>query len=73
MNAWSNSWKTFFIEQRLGDLVKRLNDKELSGMHERLKSKAYDLLFDPIEENIKPSILHGVSLMLCIFQISLVI
>ena len=48
-NTWEQSWVTFFTERRLGDIVKRIGDRELADAHARLQRRAYALLFDSMD------------------------
>jgi len=62
-NQWSDSWTKFFTEQRIGDMVKRINasgkDSELIKFECQMKEKVYPLLFEAVDSSFKPSIIHG--------------
>lgn len=36
-NTWSDSWKEFFVERRLGDMVRRIGDSGVKAEWERMK------------------------------------
>lgn len=38
-NTWTEGWKEFFTERRLGNMVKRIGDSEISAEWARLKEK----------------------------------
>lgn len=38
-NTWEADWATFFRERRLGDLVRRLGDGQITAAWERLSAK----------------------------------
>lgn len=59
-NAWEDKWSTFFIERRIGDMVKRIGDPSLSKLEQQLRSKVWPLLYSPeVDQKINPAILHG--------------
>ena len=37
-NTWTEDWKTFFTERRVGDLVRRLGDRDVSKLWEEMKA-----------------------------------
>lgn len=38
-NTWTEGWKEFFVERRVGDMVKRIGDKEISKEWEKMRDK----------------------------------
>lgn len=38
-NTWEESWEVFYRDRRLGDLVRRIGDKQISEEWERMKSR----------------------------------
>ncbi|SPO27764.1 uncharacterized protein UTRI_04195_B [Ustilago trichophora] len=54
---------TFWADQRIGDLVKRIQanqpDAELDELERQMRDKVYPVLLAPLEGKVKPSILHG--------------
>jgi protein-ribulosamine 3-kinase len=57
-NSWCHNWIDFFRERRLRHQLKLANDANLSRLGDTLCSKMHKL-FDGIEGEIKPSVLHG--------------
>ncbi len=57
-NSWRDDWIEFFREQRIRHQIKLANDANLSRLGDTLCSKMHKL-FDGIEGEIKPSVLHG--------------
>lgn len=59
-NTWTRSWKDFWADRRIGDLVRRSGDTELLKLEEQLREKVYPLLFnDQAMKNVRPAIIHG--------------
>ncbi|GAA5903461.1 hypothetical protein JCM5296_006260 [Sporobolomyces johnsonii] len=56
-NTPSDSWKDFYSERRIGDLVQRIGDAQISKLGKELQSRVIPALLDDLD--IKPSILHG--------------
>jgi protein-ribulosamine 3-kinase len=38
-NTWEDSWEVFYRDRRLGDLVKRIGDGQISKEWDRLKQR----------------------------------
>lgn len=38
-NRWEDDWRVFYEKRRLGDLVKRIGDSEISKAWEELRAK----------------------------------
>ncbi|CBQ73838.1 conserved hypothetical protein [Sporisorium reilianum SRZ2] len=62
-NSWNTSWPKFWADQRIGDLVNRIDadqgDSELMDLEKQMRNKVYPVLLAPLEGKVKPSILHG--------------
>ncbi|WVQ75264.1 hypothetical protein IAR50_004877 [Cryptococcus sp. DSM 104548] len=60
-NSWTEDWEAFWRDQRLGFLVNKIGDKQLSSLFEQLKAKAIPLLLAPgsFSPAPKPVINHG--------------
>ncbi|WVQ79553.1 hypothetical protein IAT38_001652 [Cryptococcus sp. DSM 104549] len=58
-NTWEESWEVFFRDRRLGELVKRIGDSQISGLWKELSQKAVPLLLHSFDPPPKPVILHG--------------
>ncbi|EST09464.2 Fructosamine/Ketosamine-3-kinase [Kalmanozyma brasiliensis GHG001] len=62
-NSWNTSWPKFWADQRIGDLVNRINadqgDPELKDLEQQMRDRVYPVLLAPLEAKVKPSILHG--------------
>ncbi|ODO00564.1 fructosamine kinase [Cryptococcus wingfieldii CBS 7118] len=60
-NGWNEDWEGFWRDQRLGFLVQKIGDKNISSLFEQLKSKAIPLLLSPgsFSPPPKPVINHG--------------
>ncbi|KAK8849398.1 hypothetical protein IAR55_004730 [Kwoniella newhampshirensis] len=58
-NTWEESWEVFFRDRRLGDLVKRIGDSQITKVWEEMKQKAVPLLLHSFDPPPKPVILHG--------------
>ncbi|BGP47598.1 hypothetical protein JCM10450v2_003463 [Rhodotorula kratochvilovae] len=56
-NTEEESWAEFFGRRRIGDLVQRIGDPELSRLGEEVQQRVILELLGKLE--IKPSILHG--------------
>ncbi|GAA5905824.1 hypothetical protein JCM6882_000470 [Rhodosporidiobolus microsporus] len=56
-NTEEESWSGFFSKRRIGDLVERIGDGELSKLGKALQERVIPALLDDLD--IKPSILHG--------------
>ncbi|GAA6013929.1 hypothetical protein JCM10207_000171 [Rhodosporidiobolus poonsookiae] len=56
-NTEEESWSEFFGKRRIGDLIKRIGDSEMSRLGEQLQSRVIPALLDKLD--VKPSILHG--------------
>lgn len=61
-NAWNPSWQDFWADQRIGELVKRIDggggDKELVRLEKEMRTHVYPLLLDSLGD-VKPAIIHG--------------
>ncbi|OCF39228.1 fructosamine kinase [Kwoniella heveanensis CBS 569] len=58
-NTWTADWETFFRERRLGDMVRRIGDREISRAWEELKTRAVPLLLHSFTPAPQPVIQHG--------------
>ncbi|WWD20015.1 hypothetical protein CI109_104488 [Kwoniella shandongensis] len=58
-NTWEESWEVFFRDRRLGDMVRRIGDSQVSKTWEEMKQKAVPLLLHSFDPPPKPVILHG--------------
>lgn len=38
-NTWSDSWKDFYVERRLGDMIRRIGNESLTQQWEKLKER----------------------------------
>jgi fructosamine-3-kinase len=38
-NTWEEDWETFYRDRRLGDLVRRIGDEQVTQAWERLQEK----------------------------------
>jgi fructosamine-3-kinase len=57
-NSWCDDWIEFYRERRIRHQIKLAGDANLSRLGDTLCSKMHKL-FDGIEGEIKPSVLHG--------------
>lgn len=57
-NTWNKSWPSFWADQRIGDLVKRIGDKELRDLEAKMREHVYPRLLDTLQD-VKPAIIHG--------------
>ncbi|WVQ96383.1 hypothetical protein IAU59_003488 [Kwoniella sp. CBS 9459] len=58
-NTWEEDWETFFRDRRLGDMVRRIGDRDISGAWEGLKARAVPLLLGSFSPAPEPVIQHG--------------
>ncbi len=59
-NTYEDKWSTFFIERRIGKLIKQINDSSANKLDAELREKVWPLLFPPhLDEQIQPAIVHG--------------
>ncbi|WVF68861.1 hypothetical protein IAT40_003634 [Kwoniella sp. CBS 6097] len=58
-NTWEEDWESFFRDRRLGDMVRRIGDREISKAWEELKERAVPLLLHSFSPAPKPVIQHG--------------
>ncbi|GAA5842386.1 hypothetical protein JCM11251_004213 [Rhodosporidiobolus azoricus] len=56
-NTEEASWSDFFSKRRIGDLLQRIGDSELSKLGKAVQDRVIPALLDHLD--IKPSILHG--------------
>ncbi|CAO1614138.1 unnamed protein product [Sympodiomycopsis kandeliae] len=62
-NSWNDSWASFWADQRIGDLIKRIDkryggDAELVKLEGQMRKSVYPHLLDTLRD-VKPAILHG--------------
>lgn len=62
-NTWNKSWPSFWADQRIGELIKRIDkkrggDSELVKLDEQMRQSVYPLLLDTLRD-VKPAIIHG--------------
>jgi protein-ribulosamine 3-kinase len=58
-NTWEKDWMTFFRDRRLGDLVNRIADNEISAQWERMRELVVPALLKGFVPEPRPSIIHG--------------
>ncbi|CEH14117.1 Predicted kinase [Ceraceosorus bombacis] len=59
-NTFEDKWSTFWTERRIGDLVRRLADADVTRLDKELRQHAWPVLFSKeTDAKIKPAILHG--------------
>nr|ODN95382.1 fructosamine kinase [Cryptococcus depauperatus CBS 7855] len=58
-NTWETNWEVFFRDRRLGYLIRKIDDKQLTDLWGELRAKAVPLLLGSFHPPPKPVILHG--------------
>lgn len=58
-NTWEQDWATFFRERRLGDLVKRIGDAEITDLWTKMLGNAVPRLLNDFQPAPRPVIIHG--------------
>ncbi|PWN43754.1 hypothetical protein IE81DRAFT_67984 [Ceraceosorus guamensis] len=59
-NTFEDKWSTFWTERRIGDLVRRLADADVTRLDKELRQHVWPILFSKeTDAKIKPAILHG--------------
>nr|ODN91315.1 fructosamine kinase [Cryptococcus depauperatus CBS 7841] len=58
-NTWETNWEVFFRDRRLGYLIRKIDDKQLTDLWEELRAKAVPLLLGSFHPPPQPVILHG--------------
>lgn len=57
-NTWTDTWQSFYADRRIGDMIRRIGDSQLSAVEQDLRKYVYPLLLDTLGD-VKPVILHG--------------
>ncbi|WVR08342.1 hypothetical protein IAU60_005395 [Kwoniella sp. DSM 27419] len=58
-NTWEEDWEVFFRDRRLGDLVRRIGDDEITKAWEEMRAGAVPGLLGSFQPPARPVILHG--------------
>lgn len=57
-NTWTDTWQEFYADRRIGDVIRRIGDSDLTRIEKELRQHVYPLLLDTLGE-VKPAILNG--------------
>lgn len=57
-NSWSDTWAEFYADKRIGDIVRRIGDPQITAVEGRLRVKVYPLLLETLRD-VKPVVQHG--------------
>ncbi|CAO1637730.1 unnamed protein product [Parajaminaea phylloscopi] len=57
-NSWSDTWAEFYAEKRIGDMVRRIGDSQITALEAKLRTLVYPLLLDTLGP-VQPVIQHG--------------
>lgn len=57
-NTWNDSWASFWADQRIGEIVRRIGDSKLTSLEKEMRSKVYPLLLETLKD-VQPAIIHG--------------